>query len=276
MLNIDSQKPLVVADIGCRWGFAERFLTVPDKEGFKIYGFDPDEEECRRLQQAYKDIPEGIVTCVPIALAGQEGMRNLYITKQPACSSLHPPIQYLAERYPTLSNDIKLDKITTVNVTTIEKWAAAHNVDYIDYLKIDTQGSELEILTGAGALLESVRCIDIEVEFNPIYEGQTTFGETDMWLRSKGFTLWRLSHLVHYSLNGEGVKLQEKITTYHDAGNRQELDAYGGQLFWADAKYIRMNVLHPCHADDNRRLRDIRLFNALGMLDIVRHIELAE
>jgi hypothetical protein len=54
---------------------------------------------------------------------------------------------------------------------------------------LDTQGSELEILQGSDDLIQTARRIDIEVEFNPICEGKTLFGETDAYLRSKGFVL---------------------------------------------------------------------------------------
>jgi hypothetical protein len=41
---------IVILDIGCRWGFAEKFLNQKHFGNFKIYGFDPDKEECARLQ----------------------------------------------------------------------------------------------------------------------------------------------------------------------------------------------------------------------------------
>jgi hypothetical protein len=54
---------------------------------------------------------------------------------------------------------------------------------------LDTQGFELEILQGSDDLIQTDRCIDIEVAFNPICEGKTLFVETDTYLRSKGFVL---------------------------------------------------------------------------------------
>lgn len=263
--------PIVVVDVGCRWGFAERFLSEQCLPTFKIFGFDPDEAECARLQASYSHLPPGYVTCVPVGLAGSPGQRNLYLTKEPACSSLHPPMQYLAEKYPAL-NCISLQKILSTDVTTLDLWARQKNLQAIDYIKIDTQGSELEILKGGGSLIETTRCIDIEVEFNPIYEGQTLFGETDTYLRSKGFVLWRLSNLVHYSLGGEQIPMPDKNSVCFDTNIRLEAEAYGGQLFWADAKYIHKDVLVPRLQDSIRRQRDLRLFDALNMVDVVDHM----
>ena len=264
-------EPSVVVDVGCRWGFAERFLSEQCQSTFRIFGFDPDEAECSRLQASYSHLPAGYVTCVPVGLAGSQGVRNLYLTKEPACSSLHPPMQHLAEKYPAL-DCISLQKIITTNVTTLDLWARDNNLQTIDYIKIDTQGSELEILKGGESIIGTTRCIDIEVEFNPIYEGQTLFGETDTYLRSKGFVLWRLSNLVHYSLGGERLVMPDKNSVYYDTNVRLEAEAYGGQLFWADARYIHRDVLAPFFGDATKRQRDLRLFEVLNMVDVVDHM----
>jgi len=264
--------PIVVVDVGCRWGFAERFLSEECLESFKIFGFDPDEAECSRLQTAYNHLPDGYVTCVPIGLGGSRGMRNLYLTKEPACSSLHPPIQFLANEYPAL-DCIKLQQLVSTPVTTLDSWANDNKLQSIDYIKIDTQGSELEILKGGEKIIETTRCIDIEVEFNPIYEGQTLFGETDSYLRSKGFVLWRLSNLVHYSLGGEQLPLLDKISLCFDTNVRHEVEAFGGQLFWADARYIHKEVLAARFVESINFQRDLRLFDALAMADVVGHMK---
>jgi len=265
------KNPIVVVDIGCRWGFAERFLSNKHWNNFKIFGFDPDEKECQRLRELYQHLPSGLITCVPMGLGGVNGKRILHITKEPACSSLHAPIQFLSENYPALNCITPAQKVT-VDVETLKQWATEQAIDTIDYIKIDTQGSELEILKGGEDLLCSTRCIDIEVEFNPIYEGQTLFGETDTYLRSKGFMLWRISNLVHYSLGGASLPLEEPNTICFDNNHRLETQAYGGQLFWADARYIHSDVLKNCHSKSAQTQRDVVLFKALGMPDVVDHI----
>jgi FkbM family methyltransferase len=262
---------IIIVDVGCRWGFAERFLDEAYQKRFKIFGFDPDQLECDRLQLSYSHLPDGCVTCVPIGLAGMPGIRNLYLTKEPACSSLHAPIRFLAENYPAL-DCISMDEVVTTKVTTLDLWACENDLQSIDYIKIDTQGSELEILKGGEGILNTARCIDIEVEFNPIYEGQSLFAETDAFLRSKGFVLWRLSNLVHYSLGGELLPIQDINSVCFDVNVRQESQAFGGQLFWADARYINRDVLCARKVDSERYMRDSILFESLKMIDVKDHM----
>jgi len=263
---------IVVVDVGCRWGFAERFLSEACQKSFKVFGFDPDAEECARLQASYAHLPDGYVTCVPLGLARHAGTRQLYQTKEPACSSLHAPLQFLAQNYPAL-DCISLQQVVSTAVTTLAAWAQQNQLQAIDYLKLDTQGSELEILQGGDDLIQTARCIDIEVEFNPIYEGQTLFGETDTYLRSKGFVLWRLSNLVHYSLGGERLPMPDNNSVCFDTNVRQESPAFGGQLFWADARYVHRDVLAVRSAQTQRYQHDVKLFEALHMVDVLAHMQ---
>jgi hypothetical protein len=179
----------------------------------------------------------------------------------------------LSENYPALKDIIELERISSVEVVALSDWAESEGLSSIDYIKIDTQGSELDILNGAGDLINSVRCIDIEVEFNPIYEGQNLFWEVDKFLREKGFTLWRLSNLVHYSQGAEAQQVTGNNSICFDLNVRQENPAYGGQLFWADACYVNNNVFSNITKKEIRRHDlDIKIFEALGMTDIVQQI----
>lgn len=282
MLSLQSPKsshaagasPIVIVDVGCRWGFAERFTSYECLDTFKVFGFDPDKEECSRLQAAYAHLPTGFVSCVPIGLAGSNGKRNLYLTKEPGCSSLHPPIQFLADEYPAL-DCIKLQNVISTSVVTLDTWASDNNLSSIDYIKIDTQGSELEILKGGDRIIETTRCIDVEVEFNPIYQGQSLFAETDLYLRSKGFILWRLSNLVHYSIGGKELRMPDKMSICFDTNVRHGIETYGGQLFWADATYIHKDVLLARQEESKAFERDVRLFTALSMPDVLDHMKRA-
>jgi len=262
----EASRKLVVLDIGCRWGFAERFTR--DKDAFSVYGFDPDAEECQRLALRY----EGLDVClVPVGLAGQSGKRTLYITHEPACSSLLKPDPYLTENYPALAC-ARLVSTTEVDTTTLDAWARQSQVGQIDYLKLDTQGSELEILQGGVDALQSVRCIEVEVEFNPIYLGQAIFSDVDLFLRTQGFVLWKLTNHVHYSSSGAPESPLAEDSVFYDDKQQVKQVLYGGQLYWANAHYVKRTVLNKDSTSESQRLRDIHLFDTLGMPDVVDHL----
>src|SRR5947209_2127459 len=157
---------LVVLDVGCRWGFADFWQQLSPY--IVLYGFDPDPVECERLRASYKD-PN--VHLVPLALADEPGERTLYLTREMACSSLYRPDPSLTASLPELAcaSEVGTSKI---RVTTLDEWSAANGVSGIDFIKLDTQGAELDVLRGGGRALDSVRALEVEVEFNPIYMGQ--------------------------------------------------------------------------------------------------------
>ncbi len=67
-----------------------------------------------------------------------------------------------------------------------------------DFVKIDVQGFELKVLKGFGALLNHVRCIELEAVLVPIYQLQPRLTEVVDFLRSAGFGLVRLASMGMY------------------------------------------------------------------------------
>jgi len=254
---------LVVVDIGCRWGFADKFINEMDN--VVVYGFDPDIEECKRLRNLYKN---DNIQLVPIGLADKLGSGILYLTNEPACSSLYKPDIRLTENYPALDCAREVSQIE-VKVSTLDIWTKEVGIDYVDYIKIDTQGAELNILKGAAEILPTVRFIEVEVEFNPIYVGQPLFSEVDLFLREYGFVLWKLSNLVHYGRKDESEMVLKNDTINYDH-YRQEHQVRGGQIYWADAFYIKKEIIDTMYDDKSieQIKRDSAMAERLGFLDL--------
>ena len=178
----------------------------------------------------------------------------------------------MTTNYPALSCATQVST-RSISVTTLDQWADSEGVKHIDFLKIDTQGTELEILKGGQNILSTIRAISLEVEFNPIYLGQPVFAEVDQFLRSKGFVLWKLTNLVHYSKgHANQAPIGSDITCYDDHRvNHHHI--YSGQLYWADAHYVRQDMIEwTGYSTAPQRYRDEVLFTALAMPDIAKHL----
>jgi hypothetical protein len=59
----------------------------------------------------------------------------------------------------------------------------------IDYLKIDVQGYELEIMRNGRNKLSNAVVIESEVEFVPLYQNQPLLGDFQCFMRDEGFVL---------------------------------------------------------------------------------------
>jgi hypothetical protein len=109
-----------------------------------------------------------------------------------------------------------------VDTVSLDAFLPKSGIATIDFLHLDTQGTELDILQGAqGILSSSVVCVKCEVEFAPIYEGQALFGDVDAFLRQHGFVLFDLSR-----------------SRYRRAGFPNDA-LTRGQLLWGDAIYLK-------------------------------------
>lgn len=258
------EDPLVVADIGCRWGFADQWHRLGAK--CQTIGFDPDVEECKRLEAYYAGHDE--VRLVPVGLSDHTGTATLFMTKDPGGYSLLPTVKDIVETHPALDGG-RIIGTSTVDVTTLDEWCAAEGVDRIDVIKIDTQGSELAILKGADRALRNVQAVEVEVEFNPLYEDVPLFGEIDAFLRERGFVLWRFRDMAHYAQEGTPVDWWGEEFFYYDRILARFLTG-AGQIFWANAYYVKRDVAYP--APDvgwTKLLRNACITSALGFHDLV-------
>jgi len=126
-------------------------------------------------------------------------------------------------------------------------------VERVAAIKLDTQGSELSIMRGGERFLAKCSLVDIEVEFNPIYRRQALFCDVDRFLRDRGFVLWRFENLVHYPTEF----LQSAVSTFvikGDPGCTSVGPICNGQLFWAEAQYIRAE--YPRTGAERMNLRE--------------------
>jgi FkbM family methyltransferase len=260
------EDPVVVIDAGCRWGFGPQWEAL--EEHVKLIGFDPDSEECRRLEERYAGGPLD-ATFVPVALGSESGRSAFRHFAEPAVGSLyaHDPRWLFSMALPREGDT--LQEVADVDLETMDEWCAEHAVEHVDALKLDVQGHELEVLRGAPASLANVRTIEAEVWLNPVVTGAPMHGEIDAFLREHGFCLWRLDDQTHYPIvDGEGAP-----------GSLQHIDPYphghievhlpSGILSWANAHYVRKEIFEVgVRLPWDVRLRDAVLMNALSFHDL--------
>jgi FkbM family methyltransferase len=160
------------------------------------YVAEPDDAEARRLvDQLPRQAPWRSVTVVPKAIANSADVRSLYITDKPGMSSLLEPDSRLTQRY-YLGK--KFGVTNVVQVPTIPLDSAASQYGFADatFLKIDTQGTELEVLQSGRQLLPSLVGIHTESMFQPFYKKQPLFADIDGFLRQAGFELVTLNRTM--------------------------------------------------------------------------------
>ncbi len=163
-----------VMDVGGRDGLHNRWDGFKDFAQFILV--EPDPVEAKRLQS----IGGKNLQIVDKALWSKPCEIKINITSSPGCSSvLNPDMNFIGlfqdpERF-------KIVKQYDIPATTINDFVKQKNLK-VNFLKIDTQGSELEILKGASELKGQILGIEAEVEFAKIYKDQPTFRDIDSYV----------------------------------------------------------------------------------------------
>jgi hypothetical protein len=75
----------------------------------------------------------------------------------------------------------------TVKTVSLDDWHRDNDLPGVEFLELDTQGSELDILQGSKHLLtSSVLGLQVEVELFPMYKDQPLFSDVDSYLQRRG------------------------------------------------------------------------------------------
>jgi FkbM family methyltransferase len=251
--------PLVVFDIGCRWGFQEHWKLL--ESVVKLIGMDADEQEIQSLNSENQK-----EEFIPKVLGAQNGYGTLYITKDPACSSLYPPDDVLIQNRPTLDVTSIVSK-EKVEISTLDEWTKIKGISKIDFIKLDVQGAELDVLKGTQQRLQSVRMLEVEVQFNPLYKGVPLFGDVDRFLRQRGFSLWRIKNLTHYGLPEISLQSNTEEAVHYDCFSTH-FAGKDGQLYWADAFYVHNQIAYKTSRPWKVALQDACMAKVLGFEDL--------
>ncbi len=175
---------LRVLDIGARGRLAPRF--APMSARVEIIGFEPNAAECDRLNVSLRRSDWRDARVLPYAVGRTAADRPFFVTEAPELSSLLEPLAEAVGR-----PGWRVNKIERVDTVSLDDLAASGELPQpIDFIKVDTQGSELEILrSGEGRVIDGLLGIAAEVEFRELYRDQPLFSEIESCLRGHGFEL---------------------------------------------------------------------------------------
>jgi FkbM family methyltransferase len=188
----------------------------------ELIAWEPDPDEAKRLEA---DLGERHVwrrvTVIPKAAGAHAGTATLYVTAKPGMSSLLAPNEDVVRRYPA-RRGFRVEGRVEVPVMSLDAAAADYGFTDACLAKLDTQGTELDILrSGERLVRDSLLGIYVEALFRPFYVGQSLFSDIDGYLRERGFVLMSL-----------------KRTQQRPFGYRKEFYSRR-EVLWAHCLYLR-------------------------------------
>jgi len=128
------------------------------------------------------------VEIVEAALGSAAGSAEFHLMNAPVFNSFRRPASNLEQMYGQSS---RIKETVNVDVCTLD--SLTRETPRVDLLKIDVQGFEREVLSGAELTLRKTGLILIEVNFQPHYDGEAGFFELDGILQRHGFRIGNCS-----------------------------------------------------------------------------------
>lgn len=193
-------------DVGARDGIQSN--TAPYEEVLSLTLVEPDPIEAKRLRESGYRVIEKIL------LENDGGQKKIYFPQKRGLSSIFKPNKSVIKYYsPDISarngerwadpNRFEVESESNIEVTSINHLADNLKINFED-IKIDTEGSELQILKGLGK--QRPFFIKTEVEMVELFEKQALFHDVLKFLYDLGYIMCDLNirsrpHGKYYGLS---------------------------------------------------------------------------
>ena len=210
--------PLKIIDVGAMSFGQDEDVYAPLTKGFpcEVIGFEPVAAEYEKLKAQNK---AGRIY-LPYII-GDGSVQTFRECNSPMTSSLFEPNAPLLAKFQTLTDVTRIVGTSDVETRRLDDIPETKGADF---LKLDVQGAELLVLTGAEARLKDVLVINTEVEFVPLYKGQPLFADIDSFLRARGFAFHKIKTFGR---------------TFKPLIPNNNINAALSQNLWGDAVYVR-------------------------------------
>lgn len=178
----------LVLDVGANDGSYARLIR---KLGYqqKIISFEPLRNPFLKLEEFAKksQFPHQVINC---ALGEYDGRTMMHVSQNTVSSSILPATNTLVNA----ENQTRYVRDEETDLFRLDSLFSQLTDDKEEkvFLKMDVQGYEKNVLSGAIQSLPKIDGIQLEVALVELYAGETLAEEMWAWVRSMGFSLYLL------------------------------------------------------------------------------------
>lgn len=175
-----------VIDVGAHEGEYARSLRDVGYTG-QIISFEPVKATFGRLAAAFAR--DRRWRGFNVALGSEHGQRTMNIYEGSVFNSFLPPSEFGRTRFDDLARPMRTEVVEVWRLEDVLEEQLARTPASRIFLKMDTQGWDLEVLAGAGRRQEVIGALQTELSAKPIYDGMTGFSEALVHISKLGFEL---------------------------------------------------------------------------------------
>jgi FkbM family methyltransferase len=174
----------MVIDVGANEGQFKKFMRSSVGYSGKVISFEPIPDMAAVLIDESKSDPNWRV--VPEALGAEKENLELNVSTRSDFSSF----LNLSEKGREIFDGAQISTTVSVKVTTLSDFLCLEKIDTEFFLKLDTQGFDLQVVLGGQSHISSQCALLLcEVSVIPIYDNQPDWREMVIKLNDMGFDL---------------------------------------------------------------------------------------
>lgn len=231
----------VLADVGCSGGIDSKWRELENP--LRVYGFDPLEGEIRRLTQCAKEGERYEAAFVVGSNTPRDDEGTVASFPLSSAAQVQEQMEQAGESYRQKNFNSGLPLREATRSFTLDDYFTTAEKETPNFIKVDTDGFDFQVLQGASRILSSPECIGLQIESqfhgNPFDDESNTFSNIDRFLRQHGFTLYRLEPW-NYSRRALPAPFVYDIPA----------QTKSGPVEWAEALYFKDNWLRHRDAFD--------------------------
>ena len=165
--------------------------SIPKFKGFdKIYAFEPAPYVFDILTKKYKN--DSRIECHQIAISDEDSYRSFNYHNHYGYSSFLEIDKEGEFAKKCQEEDPGFDDVTLVfDVQTkrLDTFMRENHIEHIDFLKIDTQGTDLNVIKSLGKMINKVDNIEAEIHIKPLYKNSFHKEEIIDFMEKNNFNL---------------------------------------------------------------------------------------
>lgn len=168
----------------------------------KIFAFEPYKPIYRRLVRATKNRKN--IETYQVAVNDYNGFANFYVAnKHLGANSLLKPNDVYEKTYDYHKQKAK------VPCVILDDWCREKRIDHIDFMWLDLEGVELQVLKSSPRILQTVKVIYTETNLFDMRENNTLVDDLKNFLMNEGFVM--AAHWYWDKLCGNALFIRKEL-----------------------------------------------------------------
>lgn len=172
----------------------------------KVISFEPNPPRYLELVERTKNL--GNVSTFPFALGEKNGTITFYV----CYGAQYDPVYEGASSVLPPSESMKINyqgPRIEVPCFVLDHWCKENNQSKIDFMWLDLEGYELQVLRSSPQILSTVKAMYVETNFYEFRKGMTQYKDLRIFLEKNGFRL--LAHGYYKGYQGNAIFIRADL-----------------------------------------------------------------